>query len=366
MIGTSENDINLAIEEEDSNFSYDSSYPDKEKRDSEKKIVSLEDIVDQTKMENGKQMDRRHARKNRILYRKSFSKIGTKNFYAKTKTGELDGENLESQRKINEQMKSFIINNSPLLSDMNFLASNLFFGNQNKVSFDFSNFDNNNKGMVSNNGNNGGINRQATNSEKIVNALKGWMESSKLNSAYKGKTVVGNPNNGNEDILLEMDKIKSFDFYFSYNNIEYIIEKMEYLKKKNQRKIKKKATTRMKFNMEKNANSIEAFRRGSFMINKEDILSLEENIGKPQPKNTLMRKNFFKNVPHLEKLLQEELFDPNKIKEYYKNKYLKEKKKGILKFIKICIIDFFELICFCFYKRRTRTLKKLSYLNEKK
>ena len=358
----------MAIEEENSSFSSDTNR-EKEKKDSDQNNESLDETLDEAKKDNFKQLDRRQSRKNKILYRKSFSKMGTKNFFSKTKTGELEVENIEGQKKVGDQLKNFLINNSSLLSEMNLLAHNMnpsLNGTPNKVSFDFSNLENNNKSMAPNNG---GINRQATSSEKIVNALKGWMENSKFSSAFKGKSMVGNPAYI-DDILLEMDKIKSFDFYFSYNNIENILEKMEFLKKKNPRKTKKRTTSHLKLNKEKTTNVVEGFRRGSFMINKEDVLSLEENLAKPdlwkQPKNTVMRKNFFKNVPHLEKLLQEELFDPNKIKAYYKNKYLKEEKKGIVKFIKVCVLGLFKFICFSCFKRGNKTLKKLSYLNERK
>jgi hypothetical protein len=313
-------------------------------------------------------MDRRRARKNRILFQKSITKMATKSNYTKTKTGDLDVENLENQRKIIDQMKNLFLNN---INSLN--AEQMVFNpnqNQNilnslKVSFDLGN-DTNKLGVF-----NKAMSRQVTNSEKIVNALKGWMENSKTSSALKGKT-----NSGNvmyiDDIFLEMDKIKSFDHYFHYNNIENIIEKYEFLKKKNQIKTKKRTATRLKLFKEKSSFNYDVMglKRGSLLgkdENLEDILSKPEAI--KQAKNTVMRKNFFKNAPYIEKLMQEELFDPQKIKDFYKNKYQKEKKKNLLSFFKALIVNLFAIFCYCCKKKnqktKAKTKKKLSYLDQK-
>ena len=202
-------------------------------------------------------------------------------------------------------------------------------------------------------------------SPKFMSALKGWVESSKFRNNLKPKSTAA-ANNEKNEAQFEMDRIKSFDSYFIYNNIESILEKMEVINYyKNKRKLRRHSPAKVNVMKERTLNltdgSLTPFVRGSVLFNKEEG---EPNINH-FPKNTIMRKNFFKNAPQLEKLLQEELFDPNKIKEYYKNKYLKEDKKGIRKFFRICIIGFFKLICSWFYKGKTRTLKKLSYLNEK-
>lgn len=166
-------------------------------------------------------------------------------------------------------------------------------------------------------------------SPKFMSALKGWVEKSKFRSNLKPK---GGANNQSNETQYEMDRIKSFDSYFIYNNIESILEKMEAINYyKNKRKLRRNNLAKVNVMKERTLNladgSLTPFIRGSALFNKEEGFP---NLNQ-YPKNTIMRKNFFKNAPYLEKLLQEEKFDPKKIKEFYKKKYLKGENKSYIK-----------------------------------
>ena len=182
-------------------------------------------------------------------------------------------------------------------------------------------------------------------SPKFMSALKGWVENSKFRSTLKPKSAANNEKN---EAPFEMDRIKSFDSYFIYNNIESILEKMEAINYyKNKRKLRKHNPAKVNVMKERTINltdgSLTPFVRGSALFNKEEGFP---NLNQ-YPKNTIIKKNFFKNAHYLENLLQEEKFDPKKIKEFYKKKYLQGENKNYIKCFCSFLITVLKSVFFC-------------------
>lgn len=300
--------------------------------------------------------DRRKTRKNKFILRKSLKQIATKIlFNSLSKSSDFDGENAEAFRKIGEQVKNLLKIEKTSKFDLTPPNNS---NDSKKTLFNQSNELRKSNGSISFN--------QEKNSESsaLMSILKGWVESTKQRSKSKiipltNSLFVSQPH------FLLMDRIKSFDFYFFYNNIENIIDKME-TKIKPKRKIKKQGETTFKTNVfkEKTINLVDgnlmSHARGSLAGHKFDnINDSSDKKSLIYHNNNVMRKNFFKNAHHLEKLLEEEKFDPKKMKEFYRNKFLTGKKRGFLGYLSSCFLDLLKsLFCCRTSKKKTNERKK--------
>ena len=179
----------------------------------------------------------------------------------------------------------------------------------------------------------------------FVKFMKKLMEMSKTGTTGQRNTISTNIDNGNKvqemvyfnDTTLDLDRIKSHDFYFSYNNIENVISQIEMYHLLKLRRKTGKTQNKMKHLYLQNSinqNGVPTYIRGSILVtnnrNDDNLIDdflynkNQELMQKRQFNNhTFIRKNFFKNAPQLEKMLQEEQFDPEKIKEFYINKYMR-------------------------------------------
>ena len=209
----------------------------------------------------------------------------------------------------------------------------------------------------------------------FLKILRRLFEMSK--TAGRGTVSTNNINNNNinkntqpaMDYLgengVDLDRIKSFDFYFSYNNIENVISQMEMLNLMKLRRKTGKTQNKLKHlylqNSLKQKEGVPNYIRGSVLVNNnkndnniiDDFLynKNQELLQKRQYNaHTFIRKNFFKNAPMIEKMLQEERFDPEKIKEFYINKYMRGKTQTIffrkLKIFWNCFKKIFKGGCF--------------------
>lgn len=147
-----------------------------------------------------------------------------------------------------------------------------------------------------------------------------------------------------DDINHDIDKVKSFDDYYSHNNIETILHGLEMKKfKKLSKKIKKGNYLKTKYqsffqNTIDINHTIPTFLRGSNLYGRKKTVIFKENLKKKQKflekknrKSSLaIKKYYFKNSLNLQKLIEQESFNPDKIKDYYKQKYMKNKNKWIV------------------------------------
>ena len=167
--------------------------------------------------------------------------------------------------------------------------------------------------------------------------MRKLFEISKGNTAISDKKAITDKETFKEN-QIDLDRIKSFDLYFSYNNIENVLGYMEMLNLLKLRRKTGKMTNKMKhlyLQNSLNQNGVPTYIRGSVLVNnkKDDNLIDDFLFNKNQEMmqkrqynaHTFIRKNFFKNAPMLEKMMQEEQFDPEKIKEFYINKYMRGK-----------------------------------------
>lgn len=230
----------------------------------------------------------------------------------------------------------------------------------------------------SNNNNNNNTN--ATNNELVKSFaifMKKLFEISKTNNANNAEKAKINTNNNNILVefnnyqnSLEIDRIKSFDFYFSYNNIENVIAQIEMI---HLLKLRRKTgkSNKMKHLYVQNSiknNGVPNYIRGSILVgnlkNDDNIIDNyifnknQEILQKRQyNSHTYIRKNFFKNAPMLEKMLQEEQFDAEKIKEFYINKYVRGKTQNFFIYrFKVCWIWVKKKVLRCCVKRRRTKL----------
>ena len=126
----------------------------------------------------------------------------------------------------------------------------------------------------------------------------------------------------NKDALVEIDMIKSYEDYFTSGNIENVLEKIEQMKRA-YKKIRKSKSIYSKMNI---ANK--ELMDGSFCLERSKVFENNNGVRKGRP--NIMRKNFFKNSKNLEKMIKEELFNPEKLKDYYIKKYQGNKRKGMV------------------------------------
>jgi len=145
-----------------------------------------------------------------------------------------------------------------------------------------------------------------------------------------------------KDELSDIDKVKSFEDYYPHNNIETVLNAIETEKfKKLNKKIKKGNFLKSKYQLfiQNNLNvneSIPLFLRGSTLYDKTKALSIKNNlkknanlIEKSNERQPIARRYYFKNSMNLQKLIAQEKFDPEKIKEYYRKKYMKEGRRKV-------------------------------------
>ncbi len=167
--------------------------------------------------------------------------------------------------------------------------------------------------------------------------MRKLFDTSKGNTSITDKKTITEKETFNDNSV-DLDRIKSFDFYFSYNNIESVLGYMEMLNLLKMRRKTGKMTNKIKhlyLQNSLNQNGVPTYIRGSVLVNnkKDDNLiddflynKNQEMLQKRQyNSHTFIRKNFFKNAPMLEKMMQEEQFDPEKIKEFYIKKYMRGK-----------------------------------------
>lgn len=144
--------------------------------------------------------------------------------------------------------------------------------------------------------------------------------------------------------LNDIDKVKFFEDYFPHNNIDRVIHSIELAKfKKLNKKLKKSNFLKSKYqlfiqnNLDVN-ETIPTFLRGSTLYDKKKATYLKDSLKdkKKMDNNNNAERNqintkryYFKNDMNLGKLIAQEKFDPEQIKEYYRKKYLKEQKRRI-------------------------------------
>ena len=126
-----------------------------------------------------------------------------------------------------------------------------------------------------------------------------------------------------KETLADIDMMKSFEEYFAGGNVENVLEKVEHERMK--RVFKKLRKTKSIYSRMSVANK-ELMESGSI---RERSKFFENAAGVKKPRQNIMRKNFFKNSKNLEKMIKEELFNPEKLKDYYIKKYQHKKRKGI-------------------------------------
>ena len=164
--------------------------------------------------------------------------------------------------------------------------------------------------------------------------------------------------------VLEMETVKSFEVYFPHNNIERVLARIEYLKLSEILRKGKKNCNRKKYQLflENNMNINEVkpnFLFGSLLANNTENAEnyLEEKFDKEMKKILIeqktgggLQRKFFKDRANIERLIREEEFDPEKLKERYKEKYQKKEK------------NFF---CFWMWKKFKKCLFKKAEIKKK-
>ena len=142
--------------------------------------------------------------------------------------------------------------------------------------------------------------------------------------------------------LNDIDKVKFFEDYFPHNNIDRVIHSIELTKfKKLNKKLKKSNFLKSKYqlfiqnNLDVN-ETIPTFLRGSTLYDKNKATILKDSLKDKKKMDNNTERNqintkryYFKNDMNLGKLIAQEKFDPEQIKEYYRKKYLKEQKRRI-------------------------------------
>lgn len=169
----------------------------------------------------------------------------------------------------------------------------------------------------------------------------------KSHNSTKNNTLLSTICHRKDDI----DKVKSFDNYFPHNNIETLIYKIERRKFiKLNKKIKKSNVMKYKYqaflqNSLDINQIVPVFLRGSTLYDKTKMMHRKLNL---QRNETFLEKNnendgkfnkkyYFKSSMNLEKLIAQENFDPEEIKEHFRKRYFKSLKTTIIiKFIKNC------------------------------
>jgi len=136
------------------------------------------------------------------------------------------------------------------------------------------------------------------------------------------------------DSVLDLDRLKSFEFYFPEDNIERVLkrvegEKLQYLRRKSTKNIpsrKKKSELFLQ-----NVNRKKKLNLENLMEEKQekDFLSPVSNPNSP------LHRDFFKTKNNLEKQMREEEFDQEKIKTFFREKFQKKKEAGGGKLTKI-------------------------------
>lgn len=275
--------------------------------------------------ENRKEFARRKSRKKNILTRKSLARINSR------KSFNIDKEDIEEFLKIIQgampkEVENYNKEFKSLKSD---IGDTVSMKSNQTPSVQVSN---NNS---SNNKNNVMIG--------FLTLLRKIFES-KGNSLSEKKSIVGpaeeNMINANN---LELDRTKSFDFYFSYNNIENVISQIQMYNLLKLRRKTGKTQNKLKhlyLQNSLNQNGLPNYIRGSVLAtgHKNDNNLIDDFLFKQNQEllkkrqlnsHTFIRKNFFKNAPMLEKMMQDERFDPEKIKQFYIDKYMKGKTQTI-------------------------------------
>lgn len=156
-------------------------------------------------------------------------------------------------------------------------------------------------------------------------------------------------NNNKKEEICEVDRVKSFEDYYPHNNIETVVNCIEREKfRKLNKKIKKSNFLKSKYQLfiQNNLNvneSIPTFLRGSTLYDKRKATTLKNNLKKNekyiQKNNDSIhqpsKRYYFKNSLNLQKLIAQEKFDPEKLKEYYRKKYMKTNRtKQLFEFFK--------------------------------
>lgn len=173
-----------------------------------------------------------------------------------------------------------------------------------------------------------------------------------MNSIFPfGSTNISNTHatSTKKEDILETDRVKSFEEYFQYNNIENIIQHIELMKlKKFNKKMKKNSFLKAKYQLYLQNNldineSIPTFLKGSRLYSKRKTTTLKQNLKKNEElmlnqnraSQPIAKRYYFKNSLNLQKLIAQEQFDPEKLKAYYRKKYMKKSlKENILIFCK--------------------------------
>ena len=125
-----------------------------------------------------------------------------------------------------------------------------------------------------------------------------------------------------ESYLPCIDLIKSWDFYFSYNNSEKIIENCNLINKKRSRINKHHSTKSLLVSPDKKPNQCVTSRRQG-ILDKSNF-NLDKIPQTPNVRlngNSFMKKNFFQSTHVMEKFMKETQFDPEKFKKEYKKIY---------------------------------------------
>ena len=152
-----------------------------------------------------------------------------------------------------------------------------------------------------------------------------------MNSDENGISIYINP--------LEIDKIKSFEFYFPDNNIENILARIEYLKllkilektKKNKNKKKYQLFIENHLNLnDRQPNYLlgNSLQKGA--PNVEKFLEEFEKEGKRNfstEKSKKIQRKFFKKKSHIQKMMLDQEFDEEKFKEKFKKNFYQIKTK---------------------------------------
>ena len=187
--------------------------------------------------------------------------------------------------------------------------------------------------------------------EKIENFMENFQKkpnisnnSNNLNNLNNLNSAQMNASFWKKDELSDLDKVKSFEDYFPHNNIETVLHTIETAKfKKLNKKIKKGNFLKSKYQLflQNNLNineCIPLFLRGSTLYDRTKAISLKENLKKNakmiesnnERGEPLTRRYYFKNSMNLQKLIAQEKFDPDKIKEYYRKKYMREGRRKVV------------------------------------
>jgi len=206
------------------------------------------------------------------------------------------------------------------------------------------------------------------NKTSLINEKSENFDEEKKNEQKKSQILMVNfeENCLKNNCALEIDRIKSFEFYFPENNIEKILARIEYVKlseflqktkkNKNKKKYQRFLENRMNLNDKKPDFLIgSSLQQNAFDAQKYLEQFDGETIKKVSlEKSNKIQKSFFKKKSQIQKMILDEEFDQEKFKEKFKESYNVKKKT-----------TFFEKVLKVFRKKiqpkmktmRSKTLK---------